>query len=712
MGRHRRRGSAREKGPSLKDRLVEAMGKAGRPLFRREVFHLAHVRPEEKAEARSALEELVREGRALHIKGSRYGLVDLMSLVTGRFSQNPEGFGFVIPEEKGAPHVFIPPRGVKGAVHGDRVVARIEGSRPKGPEGSIIRILERGVKRVVGTFRKAKRLGVVIPEDERLLFEVIIPKGRAKRARNGQAVVAEVDPGSFAGRNPEGRIIEVLGDPEDMAVQEKIVVRSYDLPHRFSKEALEEAKALKARGLREDTKARRDLTSVPFVTIDGADAKDFDDAVSVKKTRSGYTLHVAIADVSHYVPKGSILDEEALQRGTSVYFPGSVIPMLPEVLSNDLCSLRPHENRLALVAELRFDRTGRRKGASFYPAVIRSRRRYTYTEVKEILVDRNPDLIKEAGPLHRNLEWMAELAELLGRRRSQRGSIDFDLPEPQVVLGLTGELEAIVKRERNLAHQIIEEFMIAANEAVASFLSEREIPTLYRIHEEPDRERIAEFVRFVSTLGLEVEMPEELSPLWCKEVLSKAEGTPLRYVVNTLLLRSMKQAVYSPENTGHFGLASSHYLHFTSPIRRYPDLVVHRILKANRRRPRKRPVYTLEELEALGAHTSQRERVAMEAEREMIDRLKVRYMAGHVGETFEGIITSVTSFGFFVELKEMFVDGMVRLVDLADDYYKYDAERYRLVGRRSGRVYQIGQEVRVRLQSVNLARRHINFTVV
>ncbi|NDY41824.1 ribonuclease R [Dissulfurirhabdus thermomarina] len=701
-------------GAPLEDRLISALETAGRPLFRREILHLAHVRPEDRAAARKALSGLVRRGALLLMKGRRYGLPHLMDLVAGRLSVHPDGFGFVIPDpgQKVTEDLFIPPKGLKGAVHGDRVVARVEGRRGKRFEASILRVVERPLDRVIGTFRRGRNVAAVIPEDDRLLFEVIIPPGADGGARPGEVVVAEIADFSPEHRNPEGRVTEVLGDPADLAVQTRIVIHKYELPHDFSPAARDQAEALPDAVTRDDLAGRKDLRELPLVTIDGADARDFDDAVCVRKTRTGYTLTVAIADVGHYVPAGSPLDEDALARGTSVYFPGAVVPMLPESLSNHLCSLVPGQDRLAMAVEIAYDRAGRPRWSRFFKAVIRSHRRFTYTEVKEVLVDRDPAAVARNREHLDHLEWMAELAGHLSRRRRRRGSIDFDLPEPAVVLGLRGELEAIVRRERNLAHQIIEEFMIAANEAVAAHLAERRIPVLYRVHEEPDRAKVRDFVEFARSAGLDVAAPEELTPRWFQEVLARAEGTPQEYVVNAVLLRSMQQAVYSPVNSGHFGLASPAYLHFTSPIRRYPDLVVHRVLKANLRGTRKRPVYGEDRLEELGRALSARERTALEAEREMLDRLKVRFMEGRVGEVFEGVVSGVASFGFFVELRDVFVEGAVRLVDLADDYYVLEENRHRLVGKRTGRTFQIGQVVRVSVKAVNVARRHINFELV
>ena len=715
MARKRKAKSSRksEKLPPLSpERILTVMRNAGRPLYLREIIHLSHLRPDERNKARAIVTSLVREGKLVLLKGDRYGISDLMKLVTGRLSVHPDGFGFVQQETGKGDDVFIPARGIKGAVHGDHVVARVEKTSGKGIEGSILRVLERGVDRVVGTFQKGRSVSTVLPEDNRLLYEIMVPNKYTAKARNGQVVLAEIKNFPPEGRNPEGRVVEVLGNPDDMGVQTKIVIHKHGLPHIFPPDAMAQAEALPQAIIPNDIQGRKDLRDLPLVTIDGEQARDFDDAVFVKKTRTGFVLTVAIADVSHYVPDKSPVDQTGIERGTSVYFPNAVVPMLPEKLSNHLCSLIPGEDRLAIGVNISFDREANVRRANFFKAVIRSHCRFTYKEVRCILVNKDEELIAKNRKHIKHLKWMVELTEALSEKRRQRGSIDFDLPEPEMILGIRGNLEEIVRRERSIAHRIIEEFMIAANEAVALFLTKKDIPAMYRVHELPARDKVNELVGFARILGMNIKVPDEITPKWCQKVLKEASGKPHEYIINTVLLRTMKQAVYSSQNIGHFGLASPNYLHFTSPIRRYPDLIVHRILKANMKRPRKRPVYTEEQLETLGQHCSVRERGAMEAEREMFDRLKVRFMADKIGEVFEGIISGVISFGFFVELKDMFISGAVRLVDIVDDYYVLDQDKQRLVGRRTHRIFHLGQTVKVRVKAVNVSRMHINFEIV
>jgi ribonuclease R len=713
-GKRKARSSRKsEKIPSLSSqRILAVMRNAGRPLYLREIIHFSHLRPEEKNKARTIVASLVSEGKLVLLKGDRYGISDLMELVTGKLLVHPDGFGFVQPETGKGDDVFIPARGLKGAVHGDLVVARVEKTRAKGIEGSILRVLERDVKQIVGTFHKGRSVSTVLPEENRLLYEIMVPNKYTAKARNGQVVLAEIERFPSEGRNPEGRVVEILGNPDDMGVQTKIVIHKHGLPHIFPPDAMAHAGALPRTVVPDDIRGRKDLRDLPLVTIDGEHARDFDDAVFVKKTRTGFVLTIAIADVSHYVPDNSPVDQAAFERSTSVYFPNAVVPMLPETLSNHLCSLIPGEDRLAIAVNISFDSEANVRRAGFFKAVIRSHCRLTYKEVRCILVDKDKDLIARNRKHIKHLKWMAELTGALFERRRQKGSIDFDLPEPEIILGIRGNLEEIVRRERSIAHRIIEEFMIAANEAIALFLTKKKIPAMYRVHEPPAQDKVNEFASFARILGMDIKVPEEISPKWCQKVLKEASGKPQEYIINTVLLRTMKQAVYSSQNIGHFGLASPTYLHFTSPIRRYPDLIVHRILKANMKRPRKRPVYTEEQLEALGQHCSIRERGGMEAEREMFDRLKVRFMADKIGEVYEGTISGVISFGFFVELKDMFISGVVRLVDIVDDYYVLDQDRQRLVGQRTHKVFYLGQAVRVRVKAVNVVRMHINFELV
>jgi ribonuclease R len=700
------------------EEILQLMEKEDHPLLLREILRRLGLEGGQRQELRTLLKGLVDEGRIVKIRGNRYGLPIKMNLVVGKVKCHPDGYGFVIPEKEGEEDIFISPRNLKEAMHGDRVVARVESVRRKGREGKVIRILERGFHKVVGKFMKAKHYSYVIPEDERILQEVYIPEGETKRARPNQLVVAEVTRFPTERARPEGRVTHILGYPDDPEIEPQIIIHKYDLPHRFSSAALQEARGVPMTPPSDEYQDRVDLRGIPTFTIDGENAKDFDDAVSIEREKDGgLRLYVSISDVSHYVKERSPLDEEAYLRGTSVYFPDRAIPMFPPEISNVICCLHPQTDRLTLTVELKYDAHGKEREVRFYPSMIRSDERLTYTLVKKILIDREVKLMDRFKPILPHLEWMADLSQGLRRRRAERGALDFDLPEPEVILNLQGETEEIIQAERNLAHQIIEEFMIAANEAVAHFIEEKGIPSIYRIHEPPPQEAIDEFRRFVSHLGYKMKKESDHSPKDLQRILMEADGRPEERVINDILLRSMKWAKYSAKNLGHFGLASPAYTHFTSPIRRYPDLIVHRILKRillkREGKVSEAADATLqEELARKADHLSKRERVAMEAEREILDRYRIRFMKGKVGEVFDGVISGVTAFGFFAELKDIFVEGLVRVTSLHDDYYQYHEKQYCLMGERTHQTFRIGDEVRVRVDRVDVERRHIDFGLV
>ena len=687
------------------------MGEKNHPLLLKELLRDLNVKNDQRRTVKEVLQVLLHEGKIVRIRGNRYGLPSKMNLVIGRLKCHPDGYGFVISEKEGEEDVFIGARNLREAMHSDRVVARVESVRKKGKEGTIIRILERKVRKIVGKFMRGKNYSYIIPEDEKILQEVFIPEGATQRARPNQIVVAEITQYPTERARPEGRVVQILGDPDDPEVGVQIVLHKYDLPHRFSSAAEREAQKLSQSPFPHEYRDRIDLRDIPTFTIDGETARDFDDAVSIQKEKDGGTvLYVSISDVSHYVKEGTALDEEAYLRGTSVYFPDRAISMFPTELSNEICCLRPRADRLTLTVELRYDPGGRERKVRFYPSVIRSQERLTYTIVKEILLDRNGERRRRYASLVSSLEEMAWLSQELRQKRVGRGALDFDLPEPEVLLNLQGEPEDIIRAERNLAHQIIEEFMIAANEAVARFMERKGIPFVYRIHEPPSQEAIEEFRRFVSFLGFRMKKEPNPSPKGFQRILLEAKGRIEEKVINNVLLRSMKWAKYSSQNAGHFGLASEAYTHFTSPIRRYPDLMVHRLLKRALLHEEGR--MQEEELARKADHLSDRERVAMEAEREIVDRYRVRVMREKVGDVFEGVITGVTSFGFFVELKDIFVEGLVRVTSLSDDYYHYEEKRYCLMGERTHRMFRIGDGVRVKLVRVDTERRQIDFVLV
>ncbi len=694
------------------NRILDFMReRAERPLSFREIVRAFDVRKEERDRFKKLLRDLVKEGTLIKIRGGRYGLPAKMNLVTGEISCHPDGFGFVAPEEGGT-DVFINPRRLAGAMHGDTVVARVEGVKPGGRrEGKIIRIIKRAHKEVVGRFERAKGFGVVIPSDQRVLSAIIIPPKDTGYAEDGKIVVAEITRWPQKNMAAAGRITEVIGDPEEPDVEAEVILKKFGLPSRFPAHAAAEARGVAREVSESEIKGRTDLRGFTTLTIDGESAKDFDDAVSIERTEKGYRLRVSIADVSHYVKEGSHLDAEAYERGTSVYFPDRCIPMLPEALSNGICSLNPKVDRLTFTAEMEFDGRGHVVNKRFYESAIKSAERMTYTKVKKLIEGEDAELARQYAHILEDIRVMAELAEKLTILRVEAGSIDFDLPEPQIIIDIEGKVEDIVRSERNVAHRLIEEFMLAANKAVAGEFESRGLPFLYRVHDEPDPESIADFTEFIHGFGLHYR--PEGGPKSFQKVLKMVEGKPEEKLINHVLLRSMKQAVYSEENIGHFGLAFDTYTHFTSPIRRYPDLVVHRLLKllVHGRYKKEEKERMEAELPAIASHTSARERKAMEAEREIVDLKKAQFMKDKVGETFDGFISGVTSFGLFVEMKEYFVEGLVHISNIPDDYYTFDEKRHSLIGGNTKRVFRLGDGARVTITRVDLERRRIDLVL-
>lgn len=702
---------------SAADLLDFLQGQARHPLTAREILdHFSLSRPQRQAALR-LLKSLVEEGALAHIKGDRYSLPRSINLVTGTVSAHRDGYGFVSPASGEGGDVFIPARFMREVMHGDRVVVRVEhGFRSGRPEGRIIRVLERAHRTVVGRFEVGRRFGYVVPADPRLGTDLFIPKAASRQVRPGQMVVARIDTYPGRNRSAEGTIIEVLGDPADPEVEILTIAHKYGLPVEFPGEVLAAVASVPDVVNEDDRRGREDLRLLPTVTIDGETAKDFDDAVSVRQESDGKVrLWVSIADVGHYVREGSPVDLEAYERGTSVYFPGKCLPMLPEKLSNGICSLNPAVDRLTMTAEMLFDRDGRRLDSRFYPAVIRSQARLTYTEVAAMLVENDAATIDRYPDIYPHLQVMAELAQRLTAMRRRRGSLDFDLPEAEIVLDLQGRPENIVRAERNLAHRLIEEFMLAANEAVATFLAGRDAPLLYRVHEPPSTEKLQAFQEFIGHFNYGISLDKgSVDPRRLQQLLVELEGKPEERMINQVLLRSMKQAHYSPENVGHFGLAADLYCHFTSPIRRYPDLVVHRALRqvlTAGKLPDKHKAHLQEVLPAMGEHTSQRERRAMEAEREIVSLKKCQFMADKVGEVFSGFVSGVQPFGFFVELEDLFVEGLVHISSIPDDFYVFEEDLQRLLGQHRRRVFQVGGEVQVTVAKVDLDRREIDFVL-
>ena len=624
-----------------------------------------------------------------------------------------KGFGFAMieGEAKGGKDVFIPPQHLGGASHGDTVLIVVTGTSRGRREGRVTQIVQRGVTRLCGIFTASGSGGYVTPDDERVPYTLLIRRGDEAGARDGLAVEAEIIDYGSERQGPTGRIVEVLGEATSATVQIRMAMVHYGLKDGFPEEVLAETRQLAPVAGCEA--GRTDLRHLAHVTIDGETARDFDDAICVERTAEGFTLYVSIADVSHYVVVGSAIDREAYRRGTSVYLPDRVLPMLPERLSNDLCSLVPDQDRPAFTAILSYDRQGRPKGQRYCKSLIRSCCRFTYTTINRILYLQEPEARAAHADLVPMLEQARELTGLLKELRIERGSLEFKIPEAQV--RLDGERVAdIAMAQRNQAHMLIEDCMLAANEAVAESLSKAHRPVLYRIHEYPDVGKVETFTDAAKAMGLQLPRPP-INPAWFAQVLAQANNSPAEYVVNNLLLRTMQQARYSPDNAGHFGLAAGFYLHFTSPIRRYPDLVAHRVLQAmlTGQSPEDSRPFPAREggLVEAGLHLSQCERQSIDVERNVHARLSALFLMDRVGETFTAIVSGVTGFGLFVSLKEIFVSGGVPLKEMTDDYYLFDGRRFRLIGETSNRVYQLGQEVVVRLEHVDLSARRLTFSL-
>ena len=693
---------------TLDARLLAALSKRGKPVSGADLLRAARVSREERQRVDARLAALEAAGRIVRGRGDRCSLPQAMGLVAGRLICHPEGYGFVRPETPDAEDVYVPAKAIRPALHGDRVFVRVDRSKRRGrPEGRIHRILERGLKELVGVLRRgARRPATIAPQDQRILGPITVARGGDGSAGDGDMVVAEITRYPTATANAEARVVRALGPASDPRVETLAVIHTHGLPLEFPPEVATAARRIPQTVPAHALAGRLDLRGLPIVTIDGEDARDFDDAILVEPLPGGFLLTVAVADVAYYVPAGSALDLEARARGTSVYFPDRVVPMLPEELSNGICSLRPGEDRLAKTVRLEFDGKGRLLGAAFHDAVIRSAARLTYTKVRQVLADRDPVVRRELGPLVEHVERAEALARQLATRRRQRGSIDFDLPEATVILDAMGRPEQVVRAERSIAHQIIEEFMLAANEAVAREFMRRKLPFLHRVHEPPSPESVRTLGRFLEGLHLRLSLDGgRPTPGAYQAVLEAAAGRPEEKLVQTVLLRSMMQARYAVEPLGHFGLATDSYTHFTSPIRRYPDLVIQRLFDVALRRAGRVPP----DLEAIAAEASERERVAMDAEREIVQLKKVQFMMDKVGQTFDGFVSGVTGFGLFVELREVFVEGLVHLSTIGDDYYEHVESQHLLRGRRTRRTFRIGDPVRVELAGVSIERRQIDF---
>jgi ribonuclease R len=690
------------------------------PITARELARQLRVPRDERVAFKRDLKRLVISGQLVQVRGNRFALPDTENLVAGRLHTNRGGFGFVVPDdaEPGEKRdIYIAASNLSEAMHGDRVLVRVERQTPRGLEGRIVRIVERAHDTVVGRFEAdAAALAYVVPFDRRITADLHVPSGQWGGAEPNDMVVVQITRWPTATRGPVGRVVEVLGNIEEPGVDTQIIIRKHNIPDAHSDEAVEEARRLGSSVQPADIRGRTDFRPMTTVTIDGEHARDFDDAITLEKLPNGnYWLGVHIADVSHYVAEGSPLDEDAYERGTSVYFTERAVHMFPSELATGLCSLNPHVDRLVQSCLMEIDRRGHVVRYEMHDGVINSDARMTYTAVNAILTDRDPQTMAEYETFVPLFEQLRELFEILNARRRRRGSIDFDLPETEVILSEYGEIEAIVPAERNIAHRLIEEFMLLANETVAGHLVEHGVPSLHRVHEAPDVKKVAEFEAFIGPLGYGLGATgRSVTPQNFQKLIDRIRGTPEERPIAAVMLRTMQKARYDATSLGHFGLAAEHYTHFTSPIRRYPDLVVHRTLRQSRRGQMTdaRREELQDDLPETAKHTSDMERRADDAERELLQWKKVRFMTDKVGDEYEGYITGVAPFGLFIELIEHFVEGLVHISSMADDYYRYVEPQHVLRGENTKKIYRLGDKVRVQVVRVDMERRQVELGLV
>ncbi|NQV69639.1 MAG: ribonuclease R [Pseudohongiella sp.] len=718
--------------------LLQLLEEIGEPADHPQLCERLKLKGEEEIEAlRRRLIAMSRDGQILSNRRGMYGLAAHMDLIKGRIQGNKDGFGFFIPED-GSGDMFLGAREMEKLFDGDQVLARVSGIDNRGrKEGMVVEILKRRYAQIVGRYYRDQGFGVLVPDSKRVSQEILIPDKQAGKAEDGQFVVAEITEYPTRRRKAVGKIVEILGDSTTPGLEIEVAVRSHDIPHVWPTAVSNETHGFVEEVSEQDLKGREDLRAIPFVTIDGEDAKDYDDAVFARRHQRGnWTLYVAIADVSHYVAIGSALDDEAINRATSVYFPGHVIPMLPEKLSNGLCSLKPNVDRLTMVCEMEISATGKMTGYCFYEAVIHSHGRMTYTEVSDIVetaeseIQKNiqDKLRKRHESLIEHLDSLYSLFHALRMVRDSGGAMDFDTIETRIVFGEDRKIREIIPVYRNDAHRLIEECMLSANVAAAQLLEESKLPALYRVHEGPNPDKLENLREYLKEMGLHLPGGDKPVPADYQQVLKQIAGRPDQHMLQTMLIRSLMQAVYQPENLGHFGLGYPAYAHFTSPIRRYPDLLVHRAIRylvrnkpgvhvrkhaaADSLAQKKIYPYQLSDMIQLGENCSTAERRADAASYSVIDALKCEYMQDRVGDEFTGTVTSVTNFGLFVELNDIYIEGLVHISELSNDYYHFDPVRHCLAGERSQKVYRLGDSVEVRVVRVDLDDKKIDLQMV
>jgi ribonuclease R len=654
------------------------------------------------------LQKMVRAGQIIENRRGEFCLLEKLELVSGTVTGHQDGFGFLVRDD-GGEDMYLSAREMRAIFHGDRVAVRSVGLDRRGrEEAQLVEVLERGTREVAGQFIRERGIGVVIPDNPRVAHRILIAKGEAGAAKHGQIVVAKILDFPTHVEQATGKIVEVIGDPGQKGIATDIAIHAHGIPTDWPKAVRQQAKTF-GREVKEEAKQDRiDLRDLNLVTIDGADARDFDDAVYCEPSGNGFRLLVAIADVSHYVEKGSPLDKQAIRRGTSVYFPDRVVPMLPEVLSNGLCSLKPKVDRLCMVCEMRVSADGKVSRSKFYQAVMRSSARLTYGQVNDLLTGKPQKKIP--GALRKDIQRLHDVYKLFAKNRGRRGAIELDIPQTRINVDKHGAVTSISATPRNDAHRLIEECMIAANVQAAKFLRKHRVAGLYRVHAKPDPDRFEELRQYLLGLGLKVPHPEHVQPGQLNKLIDRVKDRPDSVAISMALLRSMSHAEYTPKNIGHFGLALDAYAHFTSPIRRYPDLLVHRAIRHILNGGKAGNYgYDLGAMEHLGGVTSEHERRAEDATREVEAWLKCQYMEEKVGEQFDGVVTAVTNFGVFVQLPELQIDGLVHVTSLQHDYYRYDAGSQSLIGDRSGTQYRLGDRLTVVVSRVDLESKRIDF---
>lgn len=707
-------------GENLQDKILDYFKESGtRPLSvneLEEIFELSQV--DDFKLLVKTLNELEHTGQLIRTRKNRFGLPEKMNLVRGKIEMNKKGFAFLIPEDENEKDIYIHSSDLLSAMNNDTAIVRIEkkGVRDNRPEGVVIRILERANNQIVGTFEDSQEFGFVIPDDKRIPNDIFIPKNKTKGAVTGHKVIVDIAKYPEGRKSAEGEVVQILGHKNDPGIDIISIIYKHGIKMDFPENVLGQAEKTPDSISEEDLNGRRDLREEVIVTIDGADAKDLDDAVRVEKLENGnYLLGVYIADVTHYVTENSPIDKEALERGTSVYLVDRVIPMIPHRLSNGICSLNRGQDRLTIGCEMEVNRAGQVVSHEIFQAVIRTTERMTYKDVNKILVDKDEETRKKFQALVPNFERMEELASILRHKRMKRGAIDFDFKEAQILVDEEGKATDVVIRERSTGERLIEEFMLCANETVAEHFHWMDVPFIHRIHESPDEAKLEHFFEFLAGLGYVVKgTPNDIHPLELQKVLERVKGEKEEMVISKLMLRSMKQAKYDPVSIGHFGLSTDFYTHFTSPIRRYPDLIVHRLIRTyllNGNLSDKTLRKWKKLLPDIAKHTSEMERAAVDTEREVDDLKKAEYMSDKIGEEYTGIISSVTSFGLFVELENT-VEGLVHVSYMTDDYYHYSDRHHALIGEMTGKVFRIGDEVNIKVMNVNMEEHVVDFVLV